>query len=334
MDKKRRDTLVPALLNSIDECKNFWLSLLSPTETKNICGILHKRYTFKPNYGIGHFEFYSLDGLYISITDVTLKQDISVSGTHTNNALELSFLLEGEIIITNNKTLDRLIYEDQECYLSYCSNYSGQLYYYKNKPLKEIKITLSPEFINKNKLNETNILSNGYTPSKRENFSNPICIKTRGIISEILLDKRQGLLKRLFLQSKVLELLTIQLDTKQKPLIDLYDSNPKSIKKIYEIQHIINSNLAKQYSIQQLSRKVALNDFFVKREFKRIFGVTIFEYALSERMALAKKLLLHSKKPIYEISEMVGYKNATHFTAAFKKIEQITPKKFRNTAIK
>ena len=53
------------------------------------------------------------------------------------------------------------------------------------------------------------------------------------------------------------------------------------------------------------------------------------ENICASRELKAKKLLEYSQKPIYEISEIVGYKNATHFTAAFKKQEGTTPKKFR-----
>ena len=82
-------------------------------------------------------------------------------------------------------------------------------------------------------------------------------------------------------------------------------------------------------SIKELSKKIGVNEFVLKKEFKRVFDKTIFEYATEIRMNKAKELLTQSKKPIYEISEIIGYKNPTHFTAAFKKIEGTTPKKYR-----
>ena len=133
----------------------------------------------------------------------------------------------------------------------------------------------------------------------------------------------------MFLESKTLELVAIQLDSKNEPKSNTIQQTDNQVKKLYKVQHLISADLSVQYSIQELAREVGLNDFILKKEFKRVFNQTIFEYASFRRMEKAKQLLLHSPKPIYEISELVGYKNSTHFSAAFKKIEKITPKKYR-----
>ncbi|GAA3517963.1 AraC family transcriptional regulator [Aquimarina addita] len=330
MDKKRRDQFISFEGSSNNEFKDFWESMMTPLSRQEVCGVLHKKYQFQPRYGIGSFEFYFFDGLYLSITDVKFKQDLVISGTSTDAALELSFLLEGEQIIKLEEGEKNVIYEGQESYLLYLLKKSGDICYHKNKHFREVKIRMNTDFIKNHRLDEVHDFRKKYTlQSHNTNFTSPICVKTQEILTEILSDDRQGLFKRLFLQSKILELLSLRLDTNQKPNLDPSVKDPKSVKKIYEIQTIINSDLTEQFSIQQLSRRVGLNDFIIKKEFKRVFGQTIFEYALAQRMIKARKLLLYSKKPIYEISELVGYKNATHFTAAFKKIEGITPKKYR-----
>ena len=102
-----------------------------------------------------------------------------------------------------------------------------------------------------------------------------------------------------------------------------------TLKKVFLAKDIIKNNLNIQLSINELSKKVYLNEFLLKKEFKNNFGVTIFEFALQERMSTAKRLLTNTSKPIYEIAELVGYKNPTHFSAAFKKIGGVTPKTYR-----
>jgi len=47
-------------------------------------------------------------------------------------------------------------------------------------------------------------------------------------------------------------------------------------------------------------------------------------------LSKAKNLLKNLQLPIYQIAEDVGYKNATHFSAAFKKQFGHTPKYFRS----
>ncbi|MDY8135943.1 AraC family transcriptional regulator [Aquimarina sp. 2201CG5-10] len=331
MDKKRRKktSLVIQTENTEEQCTLYTISELVTKQEQ--CGILSKKFRFFEEFGIGSFQFHRFEGLYISIFDVILEQDLHVAGHLSKNFLELSFLIEGEQIIKIEGISEDLVCESQECYLVYLSDIQGSISYHKRKRLKEIKIRMSKDFIKRHQLNNEYDIFNRYSIfNLQKDFLHPLCVKTQDILTEILSDKRKGLLKRLFLESKTLELITLQLDDQSthKPIMG--GSADNFIKKLYQAQHLISSDLSVQYSIQQLSRQLGLNDFMLKKEFKRVFGKTIFEYATDLRMNKAKQLLHHSNKPIYEISELVGYKNSTHFTAAFKKIEGITPKKYRN----
>ncbi|WP_235016326.1 AraC family transcriptional regulator [Aquimarina sp. AU474] len=328
MDKKRRENT--SVKDKQNLCTLYSISQLVTTQEQ--CGIVSKNFKFIDEYGIGHLTSHRFDGLYISICDVLLKKDLVIDGHLPDSFLELSFLIEGELIIKIDGVNDDLVYESQECYLVHLKNIHGSISYYKRKRLKEIKIRMSFEFIQRHRLNEEFDILNRYSLLKFQNsFLHPLCSKKQEILAEILSDRRKGLLKRLFLESKILELIALQLETVTavKPKKTAQVDN--LVKKLYQVQHLIASDLSIQYSIQQLSKQIGLNDFVLKKEFKRIFDKTIFEYAIELRMDKAKQLLLHSNKPIYEISELVGYKNATHFTAAFKKIEGMTPKGYRNS---
>ena len=331
MDKKRRDRSNYNLLTSRSECKSFWYSQLEFYNGSEVCGIRHQQYQFVPSFGKGSFEYYVFNNLYISFTDVLLKEDFVIAGTRTYEVLELSILLEGEQIISFTHNNTDFVYEGSECYLQYIPKTTGKIRFNKHKRFKEIKIRISTEFIEKHGLDEDFLIAQRFKlPMNDAKFAQPIDSKTQNIVADMITDTRKGLLKRLFLESKVLELLSIQLDAKPQISNHSVNQNDSIVKKIYQIQRMITSNLTEQFTIPQLSREVGLNDFIVKKEFKRIFGTTIFEYAHSQRIQESKKFLLHSKKPIYEISELVGYKNATHFSAAFKKSEGITPRAYRH----
>ncbi len=329
MDKKRRKktSLKTKNKKKIDTL----YSILELTKTKEQCGILSKKFRFLEEFGTGYFEYNRFDGLYIGIFDVLLKEDLIIDGYLSKDFLELSFLIEGEQIIKIDGIERDLIYESQESYLLYLSKIQGSVSYHKRKRLKEVKIRMSINFIKRHRLDEEHNILEKYSLVKLQNsFLKPLCPKTQDILSEILTDKRNGLLKRLFLESKTLELIALKLENSSKPKSIVTTPADHLVKKLYQTQHLIASDLSIQHSIQQLSRQIGLNDFVLKKEFKSLFDKTIFEYATELRMNKAKQLLHHSKKPIYEISEIVGYKNSTHFTAAFKKTEGVTPKLYRN----
>ncbi|GAA4275775.1 helix-turn-helix transcriptional regulator [Aquimarina mytili] len=332
MDKKRREkTSLKTKLHNKKKIDTLY-SISELIKTHKQCGILSKRFRFLDKFGIGFFEYHRFDGLQLSIFDVVLKKDLFMEGYLSKDFLELSFLIEGEQIIKIEGITHDLIYESQESYLLYLSKIRGSVAYHKRKRLKEVKIRMSVDFIKRHRLDEEYTILDKYSLIKlQNNFFKPLCPKTQDILSEILTDERKGLLKRLFLESKTLELIALKLENSSKPKPTIITPVDNLVKKLYQTQHLIASDLSVQHSIQQLSRQIGVNDFVLKKEFKCLFGKTIFEYATELRMNKAKQLLHHSKKPIYEISEMVGYKNSTHFTAAFKKIEGITPKTYRNS---
>lgn len=74
-----------------------------------------------------------------------------------------------------------------------------------------------------------------------------------------------------------------------------------------------------------------LNESTLRKEFKRIFGLSVGEFSRSQKIKHAKNLLRNTELSVYQIAEEIGYKNATHFTAAFKRLEGIAPLKFRNS---
>ncbi|GFD99224.1 helix-turn-helix transcriptional regulator [Tenacibaculum mesophilum] len=288
------------------------------------CGIKTSVYTINSLYGKGTIISYYFDGLLINLINAKLKEDfLFISGNNNNrfNTLELSVLIDGEKIIRFSNLENDLIIEKSESYLLH-DNGDDKIVFYRNKHINEVKIKMHDSFIKKHKMqalfssNEISSLST--TQQLTSNMER--------IVNDMLTNSQKGLLKRLFLESKVLELMHLQLNIHSKKG---NSSNEKVLKKIYKVEAILQTNIHEQISIQQLARKVLLNQNVLKNEFKKLFGETIFNYTKNLRMNKAKDLLAYTQKPIYEIADIVGYKNPTHFTAAFKKFEKTTPKEFR-----
>lgn len=300
--------------------------ILELKEINDHCGLTTKKYSLKNEFGVGEVISWNFEGLMVRKREFIFKKPIKFKGFYEIDSLVYSVLLKGEkkLFVPNPKI--ELIQEEMESCISFINKTNGYIAYPKNITIKEIVIKMSHEFIKKHSLSSSFPIHENYAiENLRENFTNQLDYKTENIIYEIVSDNKSGLLKRLFLESKALELLILQFDNQNKGI-----NNSTTLKKIYLVRDLITNNLHMQYSVNELSKKVFLNEFLLKKEFKKTFGITIFEFALQERMKEAKNLLINSTKPIYEIAELVGYKNPTHFSAAFKKIEKITPKQFRN----
>ena len=86
------------------------------------------------------------------------------------------------------------------------------------------------------------------------------------------------------------------------------------------IQHI-----GEPITIKELSRKVAINECYLKKGIKEMFGTTIFVFYQGQRMEHAKFLLYEKGLSVTEVSVMLGYSSISHFSTAFKKHTGLKP---------
>lgn len=141
--------------------------------------------------------------------------------------------------------------------------------------------------------------------------------RLQAVIKEIIEAAQPGFIRRIFLESKVLELLSIQLHQAETKAATKGFSKDDVVR-LQEAKHIIAQNLQTPCSLIELARKTGLNDFKLKKGFKALFGHTVFGYLFELRMDNAYSLLQDGKS-VSEVAEIIGYKNPHHFTAAFKK---------------
>jgi len=64
--------------------------------------------------------------------------------------------------------------------------------------------------------------------------------------------------------------------------------------------------------------------------FKNTFGVTPLEYILRARINHTKKLMADRTITLADISYPSGFNNLNYFIRVFKKLEGITPSKYRH----
>lgn len=104
-------------------------------------------------------------------------------------------------------------------------------------------------------------------------------------------------------------------------------------KVIDEVLLYIHSNYSKEISVSDLAEQNYMNSSNFSRLFKNCVGVSIIDYLRKIRINKAKDLLESSYKSISEIALEVGYKSENLFYKDFKRIENITPSKYREKGI-
>jgi AraC-like DNA-binding protein len=95
--------------------------------------------------------------------------------------------------------------------------------------------------------------------------------------------------------------------------------------KIAMAMEIIGQNTDQPHTIRELSRKVAMNECYLKKGFKAITGKTIHEYQQELRIARAKTLLQQQGVSVTDVANILGYSSISHFSTAFKKVTGMKP---------
>lgn len=95
----------------------------------------------------------------------------------------------------------------------------------------------------------------------------------------------------------------------------------------------IEKNICGELSVQSICQSCHISKNTLYKQFKEVFGCTVNEYILDKKTETAKKLLLNTKKTVFEIGEEIGIYDAAQFSRTFKKIVGVSPNKYRKTNI-
>ncbi len=98
---------------------------------------------------------------------------------------------------------------------------------------------------------------------------------------------------------------------------------------IATLQAFLHDNFAQDLPLSELAKRAALSTRSLTRRFKQATGASIGAYLRSIRLEQARQLLRESDLSSVEIGELVGYKDCSHFIAAFKRYSGSTPKDYR-----
>ncbi len=160
----------------------------------------------------------------------------------------------------------------------------------------------------------------------------PVSPKIHSVIQDIINCGFDGHLKKLYTQAKIIELLTLQLAQFEEDKKESVILKQSDIDKMMIVKDLITGNYKESFSLSYLSRIAGTNEQYLKKNFKILFGSTVFNYIQACKMEKAKELLLQGEYKIADVAELTGYKHATHFTSAFKKFFGYLPQKLKGKA--
>ena len=269
-----------------------------------------KRYRKQPNWGV---------------------EDTGMMLYHYKNAepkenyFELRFCVAGNVYCKQ---------KDTECDL--CKFNASRNCMERIKSIDVVSFRFSPmhlsQFVKPGKLRDKltdDVLSFTHTSSFSKILS--LCSRTRMVLEALLNHTYTDSLENIYINAQTQMLLLYSLecmlgdDKEIESFQCKFLANEEDREKIIKAREVLLQHIGEPLTIKELSRKVAINECYLKKGFKELFGTTIFDFYQSQRMEHARYLLYEKGLSVTEVSVLLGYSSISHFSTAFKKHTGLKP---------
>lgn len=143
-----------------------------------------------------------------------------------------------------------------------------------------------------------------------------------------------GVLRKIYLESKVLELLVLRLepilrsDPERTTGCEFTERDRRMLE---EARSILEAGIKDPPTIGELARMVGTNRTKLKNGFRGLFGSCVFEHLRRCRMEQSLLLLRDFDLNVNEVASAVGYSSVSAFSAAFHKSHGFPPREARET---
>ncbi len=165
-------------------------------------------------------------------------------------------------------------------------------------------------------------------------FEKPLtlCCKTRNIVEGLLNHNYSGSFENIYVNAQLQLLLLFSIEDAAEGCTEelvpgscRFLASEDGRKKVMLARELLLQHIGEPITIKDLSRKVAINECYLKKGFREMYGTTIFEFYQNQRMAHARYLLYEKGVSVTEVSQMLGYSSISHFSTAFKKQTGLKP---------
>lgn len=99
---------------------------------------------------------------------------------------------------------------------------------------------------------------------------------------------------------------------------------------VIKAKNIIMENIGSIPKIEVVAKAVNMSVSCLLRQFKQMFGKSIYDYVLEKKMDLAKKMMVEERMDVNKIAAKLGYHQPSPFIEAFTKWHGCSPGKLKN----
>lgn len=107
---------------------------------------------------------------------------------------------------------------------------------------------------------------------------------------------------------------------------------PQVSPEIRQCCEYICDHLEQKLTLEELAQAAGYSKYYLTQKFSKETGMSIRAFVTAKRVMRAKYLLLHTGMPVEAISQRLNFSSRSHFAAAFRASEGVSPTEFRALA--
>lgn len=147
----------------------------------------------------------------------------------------------------------------------------------------------------------------------------------------------EPLMQNLYLESRVLELVSEALSSISSAASGAVNQvaaqvtlRPQEHRRIRELHDYLSTSDDDELSLEQLARRACTNPNTLQKQFRALYGMTVFEFVRDNRLQRARQALERDGVTVGQAAACAGYSSAANFATAYKRRFGIAPKLSRS----
>ncbi|MGD0623074.1 MAG: PocR ligand-binding domain-containing protein [Thermacetogeniaceae bacterium] len=107
----------------------------------------------------------------------------------------------------------------------------------------------------------------------------------------------------------------------------------KNLQVVNSAVDYIRAHYQRRLTLDEIAQQVYVSASYLSRLFKKEIGCTVIELLTKVRVEEAKKVFHDPKYTVRQVAAEIGFEDANYFSKVFRRIEGITPSKYKQKAI-
>ncbi len=292
------------------------------------------RWSCPRSIGQGGFTRIRLrDGFELWITDCVLDHDIVCNQSSAESGVprvHLGFCLEGYYTGAWEDGRNQFSLKSGEHYFFFGDGYRSHRVMKRGVRLFAVSLMMTPElllsYFNDERAEMQDVLTGIARQCAVPSFfrMESMTAGMHGALRQIIECSYSGASRKLFLESRCLELMAYQFQQFSGMKVPVSGDRSNSVihpsekVRIERVCRMLLDNLDAPPNLDDLATAAGMSHPKLNRCFRQLYGKTVFQYLRQERLKKARMLIENQGRTVTETAYLVGYSSLSHFSKAYK----------------